>query len=67
MDVFLKYAKIRFARLCGFFAVLLWQEFQQTGNIKALETLLVYNIEDVVNLETLMVLAYNFYFHNQNS
>jgi hypothetical protein len=43
----------------GFFAVLLWQEFQQTGNIKALETLLAYNIEDVVNLETLMVLAYN--------
>lgn len=43
----------------GFFAVLLWQEFEQTGNIKALETLLAYNIEDVVNLETLMVLAYN--------
>jgi uncharacterized protein YprB with RNaseH-like and TPR domain len=43
----------------GFFAVLLWQEFRQTGNIKALETLLAYNIEDVVNLETLMVLAYN--------
>jgi uncharacterized protein YprB with RNaseH-like and TPR domain len=43
----------------GFFAVLLWREFQQTGNIKALETLLAYNIEDVVNLETLMVLAYN--------
>ncbi len=42
-----------------FFAVLLWREFQQTGNIKALETLLAYNIEDVVNLETLMVLAYN--------
>jgi uncharacterized protein YprB with RNaseH-like and TPR domain len=43
----------------GFFAVLLWQEFQRTGSIKALETLLAYNIEDVVNLETLMVLAYN--------
>jgi hypothetical protein len=38
---------------------LLWREFEQTGNIKALETLLAYNIEDVVNLETLMVLAYN--------
>jgi hypothetical protein len=43
----------------GFFAVLLWQEFAQTGSTKALETLLAYNIEDVVNLETLMVLAYN--------
>ncbi|MCF8114693.1 MAG: ribonuclease H-like domain-containing protein, partial [Desulfotignum sp.] len=43
----------------GFFAVLLWREFAHTGNIKALETLLAYNIEDVVNLETLMVTAYN--------
>ncbi len=48
----------------GFFAVLLWQEFQHTGNIKALETLLAYNIEDVVNLETLMVLAYNMKLRN---
>jgi hypothetical protein len=31
----------------------------QKGNRAALETLLAYNIEDVVNLETLMVLAYN--------
>ncbi|MCP4687187.1 MAG: ribonuclease H-like domain-containing protein, partial [Desulfobacterales bacterium] len=43
----------------GFFAVLLWSEYQRTGNEKALETLLAYNIEDVVNLETLMVKAYN--------
>jgi len=43
----------------GCFAVFLWQDFQRTGNTKALETLLAYNIEDVVNLETLMVLAYN--------
>ena len=43
----------------GFFAVLLWREYAQTGSVKALETLLAYNIEDVVNLETLMVLAYN--------
>ncbi|HKJ99506.1 MAG TPA: ribonuclease H-like domain-containing protein [Desulfotignum sp.] len=43
----------------GFFAVLLWREYAQTGNIKALETLLAYNIADVVNLETLMVTAYN--------
>jgi len=38
---------------------LLWNEFQRTRNHKALETLLAYNIQDVVNLETLMVLAYN--------
>jgi len=43
----------------GYFAVLLWNEFQRTKNHKALETLLAYNIQDVVNLETLMVLAYN--------
>jgi uncharacterized protein YprB with RNaseH-like and TPR domain len=43
----------------GYFAVLLWREFLQTGNRTALDTLLAYNIEDVVNLETLMVMAYN--------
>ncbi len=43
----------------GYFAVLLWLDYQQNGNEKALETLLAYNIEDVVNLETLMVMAYN--------
>jgi len=43
----------------GFMAVLLWREYQRSGNPKALETLLAYNIQDVVNLETLLVLAYN--------
>ncbi len=43
----------------GFFAVLLWRDYLYNGNPKALDTLLAYNIEDVVNLETLMVLAYN--------
>jgi len=43
----------------GYFAVLLWYDFLQNRNQKALETLLAYNIEDTVNLETLMVLAYN--------
>lgn len=43
----------------GYFAVLLWQEYQKTGNRKALETLLAYNIADTVNLEILMVEAYN--------
>jgi uncharacterized protein YprB with RNaseH-like and TPR domain len=43
----------------GYFAVLLWQDYQRTKNEKALETLLAYNIQDVVNLETLILLAYN--------
>lgn len=43
----------------GYFAVLLWREFLESGNRAALDTLLAYNIEDVVNLETLMVMAYN--------
>lgn len=43
----------------GYFAVLLWDEYRRTSNLKALETLLAYNIEDTVNLEKLMVTAYN--------
>jgi len=43
----------------GYFAVLLWEEYASTGNQRALETLLAYNIADAVNLETLMVKAYN--------
>ncbi|MEW6441026.1 MAG: ribonuclease H-like domain-containing protein [bacterium] len=43
----------------GFFAVLLWQEYASTGDPRALETLLAYNIQDVVNLEALMISAYN--------
>ncbi len=43
----------------GYFAVLLWREYVANGNDKALETLLAYNIEDAINLEPLMVAAYN--------
>ena len=43
----------------GYFAVLLWDDFRRKGNQKALDTLLAYNTLDVVNLETLMVAAYN--------
>lgn len=43
----------------GFFAVLLWQEFKRKQNPRALETLLAYNATDVVNLEALLVKAYN--------
>lgn len=45
--------------LDGFFAVLLWYDYIDNANRKALETLLAYNILDVVNLEPLMVKAYN--------
>ena len=43
----------------GYFAVVLWNEYLRAGKQNALETLLAYNIEDVINLETLLVLAYN--------
>jgi uncharacterized protein YprB with RNaseH-like and TPR domain len=43
----------------GFFAVLLWHDYLNNGNEKALETLLAYNIQDVLTLENLMVIAYN--------
>ena len=43
----------------GFFAVLLWGEYQRTGDPKALDTLLAYNIQDTVTLENLMITAYN--------
>ena len=43
----------------GYFAVLLWLDYKENRNKKALETLLAYNIQDTVNLETLMVIAYN--------
>lgn len=43
----------------GAFAPLLWYDYEINGNERALETLLAYNIEDVVNLEALLVTAYN--------
>jgi len=43
----------------GFFAVLLWREYKKKKNKKALDTLIAYNIEDVINLEYLMFTAYN--------
>jgi uncharacterized protein len=45
--------------LDGYSAVLLWNDYQRRKNPKSLETLLAYNIQDVVNLEYLMVLSYN--------
>ena len=43
----------------GYFALLLWDDYQRNKHYKALETLLAYNIHDVVSLERLMVLVYN--------
>lgn len=43
----------------GYFAVLLWQQYRQNNDERALETLLAYNIEDTINLERLAVEAYN--------
>jgi hypothetical protein len=43
----------------GYFAVLLWRDFESKNNEKALETLIAYNVLDAVNLETLMTIAYN--------
>jgi uncharacterized protein YprB with RNaseH-like and TPR domain len=47
------------AGIDGCVAVLLWQEFKRRDDPRALESLLAYNVQDAVNLETLMVLAYN--------
>jgi uncharacterized protein YprB with RNaseH-like and TPR domain len=45
--------------LDGHLAVLLWREYERTRDPRALETLLAYNVQDVLNLEPLMVEAYN--------
>ncbi|MFC1979264.1 ribonuclease H-like domain-containing protein [Chloroflexota bacterium] len=42
----------------GFLAVLLWREYQR-GNRAALDTLVRYNLEDVVNLQYLADIVYN--------
>jgi uncharacterized protein YprB with RNaseH-like and TPR domain len=38
----------------GFFAVILWRHFLKTGDRRALETLLAYNVDDAVHLEILL-------------
>lgn len=47
------------ADISGYSSVLFWYDYLETGNKKALETLLSYGIQEAVNLETLMVMAYN--------
>ncbi len=43
----------------GLFAVRLWHAYMHKGDERYLHTLLAYNVEDTVNLERLMVEAYN--------
>jgi uncharacterized protein len=43
----------------GYYAVLLWKDYVRNGNPRALDTLLAYNVLDAVNLEPLMITAYN--------
>ncbi|MCF8029619.1 MAG: ribonuclease H-like domain-containing protein [Desulfohalobiaceae bacterium] len=43
----------------GYAAVLLWQAYEATGREEVLETLLAYNVQDVLSLEVLLHLAYN--------
>jgi len=47
------------AGLDGAWAVILWREYRRTGNPRALETLLAYNLADVINLEPLLIEVYN--------
>ena len=50
--------------LAGYGAVLLWREYQRFHNKDVLETLLAYNIADAVNLEPLLIHAYNYNLHD---
>ncbi len=43
----------------GTFAIFLWKEYQETRDPKFLETLLSYNIEDVIHLEEMLYIFYN--------
>lgn len=43
--------------LDGYFAVLLWHEYQTTGDERALETLLAYNAADVLSMPVLLAHA----------
>ena len=43
----------------GFLAVHLWDRYRRKGDVNALESLLAYNVQDTINLERLLVSAYN--------
>jgi hypothetical protein len=43
----------------GWTAVLLWHEYEATGDQRALDTLIAYNLEDVINLRPLAQIVWN--------
>jgi len=43
----------------GFVAVMLWAEYEKSGDPRALETLIAYNLEDTINLLPLSQAAWN--------
>ena len=43
----------------GLFAVVLWKAYLRNADEQVLETLLAYNLQDTINLEALMVTAFN--------
>ena len=43
----------------GLFAVVLWKAYLRNRDERALETLLAYNLQDAINLEALMITAFN--------
>ena len=43
----------------GLFAVVLWKAYLRNHDEQALETLLAYNLQDAINLEALMITAFN--------
>ena len=55
----LGYDRAEMSDVDGYFAVILWREFERTRDERVLETLLAYNVQDVLNLEPLMVHAFN--------
>ncbi len=50
----------------GYTAVLLWQYYKDTGDRRAFDTLIHYNLLDTINLEPLLRFAYNQYVSKYN-
>lgn len=50
----------------GYTAVLLWEYYKKTGDKRALDTLIHYNLLDTINLQYLLTFAYNEYAKNYN-
>lgn len=51
----------------GYTAVLLWKYYEMSGDKSALDTLIHYNLLDTINLEYLLIFAYNKYAEKFNS